>query len=186
MNNKLIFIILLIFFSCRQDREPDKATPASFVRLPGDFEIYNSELGKKSFIPGNTGYSLKLFTTINVSCATCLLNLEKWKLFYKEATKCNKILLVPVCYTKDNFEILKFLFEEKKISGIEFPLLLDSVGTFTEMNKQFGGETSGMSVITNAANKILFSGNPMDSETVRKRFLEFICNFSAQDLLNEN
>ena len=52
--------------------------------------------------------NFKIYTLIDVSCSTCIISLEKWDKFQLEVKKLN-VAIIPVCYAKDKFELLKYL-----------------------------------------------------------------------------
>ena len=68
---------------------------------------------KRSFYFNKSGLckwsQFKIFTQINVSCATCIQKLAKWQNFIKQLDGCDSIYLIPVCKSKDKFELIKYL-----------------------------------------------------------------------------
>ena len=179
-NRFLLWLILGITLSCSNISQNTSRASQKRIKLPENFEIYNSELKKTEFAAGNKNFPLRIFTTINVSCATCIQKLAEWEKFQKEVKHCTKLLLVPVCVSKDKFELIKYLFENNKVGELNFPLLLDSSQTFGTLNKRFADVMSGISVLTNADNEVLLTGNPIENKADRIKFLDRICNLKTQ------
>lgn len=173
----LICLLFAAFLSCGHDNKNAGITSVSErIRVPEGLQVYNSSLDKKEFQPETKSFRFKIFTTINVSCATCILKLEEWKKFEAEINNCTPVLLVPVCTSKDKFEMLKYLIESNKIQNIGFPLLLDSTGSFKKWNKQFEGDNS---VLTDENNVVMLTGKPTETEKDYRLFLNKVCTFST-------
>jgi hypothetical protein len=181
LSRLLVWVPFLILSSCVYDNKGLSQVPeARQILLPEGLETYNSALDKTEFHPGAKSHSLKIFTTINVSCATCVLKLDEWKKFQMEAGNCTKVLLVPVCTSKDKFEMLKYLFESNELKEVDFPLLLDSTRAFQAANKQFAGDASGVAVLTDSDNVVMLTGNPIENQTDRQLFLDKICKLNSR------
>jgi hypothetical protein len=108
----LTSIIVILFSSCEE-----KNNNSNYERIyfPENFELLNSNISNKNYIQKSKKFKFKIFTQINVSCATCLQKLTKWQNFIKQLDGCDSIYLIPVCKSKDKFELIKYLFESNKV-----------------------------------------------------------------------
>lgn len=172
---------ILILSSCSNiAKEPSEFVAKQQVALPNDLEVYNSSLQLNQVTSGKSKFQFKIFTAVNTSCATCLAKIEQWEQFSQDANKCAKTLVVPVCNSKDKFEMLKFLIETKIDRKLNVTLLLDSSNSFQKLNPELASATTGLSVLTDAANSVLFTGNPTETPTDRQRFIDKICEKANQ------
>lgn len=169
--------MFIVFASCSNGNKHSDDYLDKTIVFPDDLEIYNSILQKSDFLSGSKSSQLKIFTVINVSCATCILKLDKWESFLSEMKECSrKVLLIPVCTSEDKFEMIKFLFENNRVGKVSYPLLLDSTGSFIKLNKQqFTDDMQGIAVLTNSDNKVLLTGNPIEDKADKLKFVSEMC-----------
>jgi hypothetical protein len=55
--------------------------------------------------------------------------------------------------------------------------LLDTANTFGVLNKRYYDDMISESVLTNSEDQVLISGNPIENEIDRNKFLNSICTY---------
>lgn len=169
----LLFCLFLSVFlsSCHQEEENAEN---KILLLPKKMEVYYP-VGEESVeVTGNPSY--KIYVLIDVSCSTCLLKFKLWDDYYKEIREYNSTQLIPLCSSKDNFELLKYWFENDKIYRINVPVLLDTENEFKILNRDLFEGAEDIAILTDSADNILLTGNPLEDKQDKKRFLEYIKN----------
>ena len=162
--------ILMIFTSCNDaTRKPG----VLYVKLPQQLTLYNFSNGIDTLVKVNKSDNYRVYTLIDVSCSTCLLKIEKWNDFYLKLKNYN-IQFFPICYTKDNFELLKYLFENNTLQGVEMNLYLDPGKIFIENNKNLINKLGEFTALTDAKNKIIINGDPIMNSDISKLYFEKI------------
>ncbi|MDB9755722.1 hypothetical protein OAB20_05500 [Winogradskyella sp.] len=109
-----------------------------------------------------------------------MLEFDKWRA-YGKSFKDKTISIFPICHSKDNFEMLKYLFESGVIKPLDFPLYLDKNNEFTELNKHLSDENHGLTVLVDSDNKILIKGSPIDDQALMKKYTKLINNQKQDD-----
>jgi len=163
-----IIICCMFLFSCKQDK---KADTGKLLILPKHIEIFNPYLPS---IPDSSlfsGSKTKIYTLVNASCSTCLLQLKEWDDFETNINKQKDVQVIVVCESDDNFQLIKYLFESKKIGYIQLPLVLDLDNKFISLNASLLSSEGDLTVLTDANNKIVLSGNPIKDKKDKKRFM---------------
>jgi hypothetical protein len=163
------FIGLTFIVSCNRHFDEHLG---KLLKLPHHLEIYNPYLAE---IPDSTGHFIKkskIYSLVNVSCPTCIPQLydldsinQKLKIQNKDAQ------VIAICRADDNFQLIKYFFESKKMVNIQIPLVLDFEDKFIELNATLLNIDDGMLVLTNEYNKILLTGNLKKD---KRKFLELI------------
>lgn len=170
MKNILIVLCTLLLCSCAKIENQNKGKK---VFIPENLTIYS--VGDAQVInilnPVNNHYII--YTLIDVSCATCLLKLEAWNKFYSEIED-STVSFIPICHSKDDFELLKYLAENNQIEKLKFPLYLDTENQFIPLNKLLISDTGEFTVLTNSEHKIILSGSPLDDQNLKKEYLSLI------------
>lgn len=169
----LLFCLFLSVFlsSCHQKEEN---VENKILLLPKKMEIYYP-VGEESVeVTRNPSY--KIYVLIDVSCSTCLLKFKLWDDYYKKIREHNSTQLVPVCSSKDNFELLKYWFENDKIYKISVPILLDTENKFKILNRDLFDGVEDIAILTDTANRILLIGNPLEDQQDKKIFLDYLKN----------
>lgn len=174
MKNLVFYILISLIVSCGND---NKGSEEDYINTPDTLIVYNTmnstdSVATKSDIMSQQE-SFSILTSINVSCATCLFEFDKWREFDK-SFKDKTISIFPICHSKDNFEMLKYLFESGDIKPLDFPLYLDDENKFTELNKHLLDENHGLTVLVDTHNKILLKGSPIDDQTIMKKYIKLI------------
>lgn len=162
---KLLILAVILIVACN-----NKENAKQKLILPTNYEIYNPYLGSNIHDSFTTNKNLKIFTLVDVSCSTCLLKLEKWDKFNIEINKYS-VELIPICYSKDNYELLKFLFENNRIAKISIPLILDINEEFIKANKNLITVNGEFTALVDNENKIILDGNLIDDENIKNSFL---------------
>lgn len=165
---QFIFLVLALGLCACQHRS--NGTGAKVVP-PQDYIIYNPYI-KVTDTLAALPRAPKVYTLVDVSCSTCILRLSEWDKFQKEIG--NKVHVYPVCFSKDKFELLKYLFENNQLARIRLPLLLDKKEKFIRDNKKQIGVNGEFNVLTDDNDNIILSGDPIGDQAVRKKFIEQI------------
>jgi hypothetical protein len=163
--------IISTFIACKRE-EVDNEKVKLFKN------IIEVNLGKKLLIPKDlqpyspfnqnltdsiklANSSLKLYSLINTSCSTCLEEINKWDSFASKLKK-YKIPVILICKSnKDNFELLKYLCETKKIKKFAYPFFLDINDDYVNKNPFMNASRDFETVLTDKNNSILLIGNPL-------------------------
>jgi len=151
--------------SCTNDKQPPAETlNTSFLdsvevyNAPADFNA--SDYRKKPF---------RLYTCINVSCASCIEKVYIWDSIYLNMGRSPQIAFIPIAQTKDNFEVFKYLFENKTIKNVQIPFFLDGNSDFTNRNKKLIGNNFDFLLLTDSDNKVLaFEERSDDAGQIKK------------------
>jgi hypothetical protein len=166
-----ILICCMFLFSCKQG---NKADTGKLLIIPKHIEIFNPYLPN---IPDSTlfsGSKTKIYTLVNASCSTCLLHLKEWDDFETNINKLKDVQVIVVCESDDNFQLLKYLFESKKMDKILLPIVLDLDNKFISLNVSLLSREGDLTVLTNSNNKILLSGNPIKNKKDKKRYMRLM------------
>ena len=168
----LIFALPCIYIlACQQQHNTDKGMK---LILPQNIEIYKPVKLNEPENANASANQLKIYTIIDVSCATCLLKFEKWQAFKREISLFNNVKIIPICISTDRFETMKFLFENKKLPDISFALMLDIDRRFLADNKKLVDGNNDLTVLVNTDNEVLLSGNPTENEILKSDYLKVI------------
>jgi len=101
-----------------------------------------------------------VFTYINTSCATCLPKLETLNDLHAKTKKKENVTFYTLAYSEDNFELLKFLIEDKRIAPPQFNILLiegqlrNNPAMIHKLNRTF---------VTDKNSKIIYRINILDT-----------------------
>jgi hypothetical protein len=168
---KLVFIVLMVtsFMSCNNDKEV--INELGVVLVPEKLIAYNYSDSTSTSI--GFGKKYRLYTSINVSCSTCIFELEDWRLFATGKMEYT-FDFYPICYAKDNFEMLKYLFENEDIKPLNFPLFLDADNEFITNNELLVSMNDNITILTDSDNNILLSGNPIHDPELMKEYVNLL------------
>jgi hypothetical protein len=168
------FLLLNIVWltSCTSHKKEN--SPVVKVVMPAHTEIYNPYITNTNNRSAGDGHSqFKIYTYINVSCSSCLEKLAKWDLFQSQNPDFSKVAIIPVCHSRDNFELLKFLFESHKLPNIHLPLFLDIKDSFVNQNLTLA-RTGDFTALTDGEDRVLLTGDPLENKDVKDQFLQAI------------
>ncbi|HBJ01312.1 MAG TPA: hypothetical protein DDY89_11640 [Lysinibacillus sp.] len=102
---------------------------ADTIKLPNNLIVYNPF--NRSVLDSNqiANSTFKIYSFIDVSCPSCLTNLQNWNKVASELSK-YKVPIILVCQSEDNFELIKYLCEKKDIPEFPFPFYFDDQKQF--------------------------------------------------------
>ena len=142
--------------------------------MPEHVEVYNPYMGKELSDPLKSNASLKIYTLINVSCSPCFLKLEKWDKLQAEIKAIKPVAIIPVCVAKDNFEMIRFLFESEKIPKNQLPLVFDLDSKFIQKNSALVNPLGELTALTDQNNNVLLTGDPLENKDDKDKFIKMI------------
>lgn len=167
-----IFSVAVVFLlSCTGKTVKDEKIT---IVMPGKVELYNPFMGEKLPNPLLTKSKYRLYTLIDASCASCFAKLRKWNEFQVALAGDSSVCFIPVCHTKDNFEILKYHFESDSAARLNVPLVLDLENKFVAHNAALVDSYGQLTALTNNKNEVLLKGDPLENKTDREKFLDQI------------
>lgn len=175
-----IFYILFICLSCQNSQPLSAYTKmdhskdslkTNFFTMPDGIQVYtpfgnylldSARLQERS--------SFKIYSYINGSCPSCIEDITKWRDVVPEFMKFN-VPVILIFHSKDNFELIKYLCESKKIEPFPFPFFLDYKEQFYKQNtflKEFDSEKA--TLLVDKTNKIVVMGNPLHSKKIKEQY----------------
>ena len=116
---------------------------------------------------------LKIYSFIDASCSTCLERINNLKLVASEI-KNYKIPVILIVQSEDNYELLKYLCEQKNIDKFPYPFYFDVKGQFFVRNKFLSPNRNGHTVLTDKDNNILASGDMTLSKKIEEQYMNII------------
>jgi hypothetical protein len=120
-----------------------------------------------------TNSKFKVYTYLNLTCSSCLSELNEWSKI-AAVFKQKNVELIMICYAKDNFEFFKYLYESKKIKSLVFPFYLESNFAFSKLNSRFKKHELNQIALTDGADNILLFGDIIHSKEIYNSFLKII------------
>lgn len=166
-------LISTLFSSCKGKLKNSYENQEIIV--PKQMDTYNPSAGDTGIISlsDSTG-RLKIYTLINASCSSCLLKLKKWGHFQAQISSMKNVSIIPVCFSNDNFELLKFGFENNTLPKVPLLLILDhdGPGSFRAQNQSLISKSGEFTALTDANNHILLMGNPTENAGDSSKFIE--------------
>ncbi|WP_417941939.1 hypothetical protein [Flavobacterium sp. RS13.1] len=191
MKNRLIgfrkilmyFYIISLFISCKREQIKNekvellenivKVNLGRKLVIPKDLQLYTPFSQNSTDSAKIANSSLKLYSYVNTSCSTCLDEIKEWNSFALKLKK-YKTPIILVCKTRDNFELLKYLCETKKIKTFDYPFFLDIKEHYINKNPFMNASSDFETVLTDRNNSILLIGNPLHSEIIKQLYLSKI------------
>ena len=142
------------------------------IILTEDYSFYNPDsVNINAFQNSLKEEKYKVFTLINASCSTCVEQINEWQRLSLEFKKYN-VPIALICFSKDNFELLKFLYESGSLKKFNTPLILDLNQKFLNTNKFLIEEKHFSAALVNHENEIILIGNPIFSQGIKKMYQE--------------
>lgn len=174
-NFTYLFFTIILFTKCTEENKEAKQTivyKQHTILLPDSLVIYNpfktkidsTEIAKSP---------LKIYSFIDVSCPSCLSSFKKWKSFVNQKREFN-IPVILICQSEDNYELLKYLCEEKDIPELPVPFYFDTKNQFFKKNKFLNAAPNEHTVLVDENNLVLLKGDPTLSENIKKSYLDVI------------
>ncbi|MEI6865150.1 hypothetical protein [Flavicella sp.] len=115
--------------------------------------------------------SYKIFSHINVSCSSCIDGIKNWDSLVPDFIKVRTSIYL-ICSSKDNFELIKSIFESNKLKGFSYPIFFDNENKFIEKNPFMKVSTHFETVLTDNNNNIILMGNPIYSEETKELYFK--------------
>lgn len=170
----ILLFFFILFFSCKGQNNnknitshPDHKVNISYNNL----EIYDP-FDVKEFVK-QSNPSFTIVSYINVSCPSCIEEIDSWKLFWTKFNNKNcRINLV--FYSKDKFEYIKFLVESGEIQKFPFPFYLDVNESFLIHNTFMQNPKYDYTVLLDKDNVLISTGNPLHNKTISSEFTDII------------
>lgn len=119
----------------------------------------------------------RVFSYVNVSCATCLDEIKQWNSLAKSLTLYN-VPVILYLQSKDRYELLKYLIEKQRLASYSYPFVLDINNNYFKQNSMLNEEKRLYTVLVNIDNEILWIGDPLHSKNDRQKLLQIIENQS--------
>ena len=117
--------------------------------------------------------SQRIYSYVNVSCATCVRNINFWSDLIPELRKYD-VPIILICRSDDEFELFQYLCETGSINEFPYPFVLDVNNEFNKLNTFMNEIDDFKTVLTNDKNAIILIGNPTTNEEIRKLYLKNI------------
>jgi hypothetical protein len=156
---------VMLQFSCKNEKQ--QKTEVLNAASLDSMEVYNAPAGFNT--AGYLKKPYRLYTCINVSCASCIEKVNIWDSIYLNLGKSPQVAFIPIAQTKDNFEVFKYLFENGAIKNVQIPFFLDGNNEFTRSNQQLIGNQFDFLLLTDSDNKVLaFETRSDDGDQIRK------------------
>lgn len=121
--------------------------------------------------------SLRVFSYVNVSCATCLDEIRNWNSLAKSLAQYNTPIILYL-QSKDRYELLKYLIEENRLAPYSYPFVLDINNNYFTQNSILSEEKRLYTVLVNKDNEILWVGDPIHSENDQQTLIQVIADQS--------
>lgn len=121
--------------------------------------------------------SLRVFSYVNVSCATCLDEIRNWNSLAKSLAQHNTPIILYL-QSKDRYELLKYLIEESRLAPYSYPFVLDINNNYFKQNSMLSEEKRLYTVLVNKDNEILWVGDPIHSENDQQKLIQAIADQS--------
>lgn len=179
----MYFYIISLFISCKREQIKNekvellenivKVNLGRKLVIPKDLQLYTPFSQNSTDSAKIANSSLKLYSYVNTSCSTCLDEIKEWNSFALKLKK-YKTPIILVCKTRDNFELLKYLCETKKIKTFDYPFFLDIKEHYINKNPFMNASSDFETVLTDRNNSILLIGNPLHSEIIKQLYLRKI------------
>ncbi len=182
----LWFYLFFIFFSLAcQSREKD--TLESRLKI-----IIKNNIGKKLILPDSlrayyisnsnciadsneiSNANYKIYSHINASCPTCIRDIKLWNRIIINYFSNLNVPVILVCNSKDNFELIKYIFEKGEIEDFSYPLFFDKKNEYTIENTFMKESQHLKTVLTDKENRILLFGNPIRSQKIKELYIKEI------------
>lgn len=173
---------MLCCYSNKSPTDQQSKAATNKLRLPDTLITYS--IGENSLLLDSgqlANYaSLKLYAFIDVSCPSCIADIDQWNNVVPEFMK-YKVPVLLICFSKNNFEYIKYLFENGQVKKFPFPLFLDVNSQLHKLNTFIKEDESHQVVLTDKHNTILATGNPLFSDDIKALYLNTIATYDQPD-----
>ncbi|GAA3561010.1 hypothetical protein [Snuella lapsa] len=117
--------------------------------------------------------NFKIYSIINSSCITCISNIKLWNSIIVEFKK-YEVPVILICESDDEFELMKYLCESRKINDFSYPFFLDERREWFKLNKFMKNDDDFNTVLTDVNNKVILKGNPLYSKEIKGLYINKI------------
>lgn len=185
MKKLYVFLTLIgLFFSCVSNIKKEKAqyfdsiiskTIGKELLLPQKLILYKPHSNYSMDSCDIANASHKIYSHINVSCGSCLKEIEMWEKLIPQFEKLG-VSIIIICTADDNFILFEYLCEKNKFINYSFPFFLDMNDKYTRLNKFVNLSNDFKTILTDKENRILLLGNPINSKKIMRLYLDKIKN----------
>ena len=149
-------------------------------------QLITSHLGEKLNLPSNleiypcldssnakviTDY--KICTFIDVSCGSCLGQLEEWKTFMKIFPD-NLVELIVICVATDNYQLFEYLYDINTFKDYPCHFFFDREKLFIESNGFMKERVDFQTVLINKNDTIMVIGNPLINKSIKELYVKVL------------
>lgn len=177
---KLVFLLssVLFFSNCKNNSgKIDNANyiinNSNFFKVPDSMTVYRPFKEEYLNKEDHTNAPLKIYSFIDVSCASCLGRINQWKRIEKELLE-YKIPIILICQSKDNYELFKFLNEKETATKFSFPFYFDRKDQFFILNDYLNPSKNNHTVLVGKNNEIILTGDITLSNEIKQVYLKTI------------
>jgi hypothetical protein len=170
----MLLLSIVLLYSCNNHKK--ESNTGVKINMPTQTEIYrpfDTDTNKRPI--ANDHSRFKIYTYINTSCSSCILKLKGWDKFQSENPDFSQVPIIPVCFSRDSFELLKFLVESHKLPTMHLAMVLDLKDSFARLNNTLV-RSGDFTALTDAEDNVLYTGDPLTNENVKNRFLNAVHN----------
>jgi hypothetical protein len=142
------------------------------IILPDNLTVYNPDSINNCENYDLISSEFKIYSHIDVSCGSCIGNIEKWNNLIQEFSK-YEVPLILICGSEDEFELFQYLCESGKVDISHYPFYFDVNNDFHNLNT-FMIKSDFETVLADKENNILLIGNPIRSKEMKELYLNVI------------
>lgn len=183
----IFFLYIAVVLSCQNNNKKTLETKTQeegqivgkIFQIPDSIQVFAPFEGY--LLDSNEMFNskIRIYSYLNVSCATCLDEIAKWNVIANEA-KIYKVPVILILQSKDRYEILKYLIEQKQLKPFAYPFVFDLKKGYFKVNKFLNESERLYTVLTNEKNKILWSGDPIYADSVKNNLLTKLAQLSKK------
>lgn len=182
-----LFIVLPIFFSCKNERKEKEQQLAQLVsEWKGKQIVFPENIVFTRYLTDTIDYQLSpseykvLVYVDSVGCTSCKLKLDKWKEFiaYTDSVVQGRVPFLFFFHPRDTKEIGNLL----RIEGFARPVCIDMNDRLNQLN-QFPNDITFQTFLLNKHNEVVVLGNPIHNAAVKDLYLK---QMTGKDSPNKN
>lgn len=169
-------IYILLFSACGKNKSKYSETAdKEKVIIPSELSVYQPFDDYKMDSMKIAQSKYKIYSIIDVSCGSCVGSIKLWKEF-DFYIKNKRASIILICHSSDSFQSFEYVMESDKEFKFPYPFFYDINNEFISLNKNYLADKNAIAILTDENNKIIHTGNPIDSNRDKNRFLEIINN----------
>ena len=178
---KIIRLLIICFLAaaCQtptsRDGRKDEGSRGDVFKLPDSMAVYSANKDSLLLDSSQLAHhsSLKIFVVIDVSCPSCVADIDQWRAIVPDFMK-YQVPVLLICFSKNNFEYIQYLFENGQVKPFPFPLYLDISRQLHALNPFILEGIAHQAVLTDEKNVVLTTGSPLLDEETKNRYLKII------------